>query len=158
MTTTPTTQDRIRAKCQALADFLVEKNQAYGDSALHPIGLFARGRASDLIRVRIDDKLNRIRNRPDAFGEDAVQDLLGYLVLFQIATDIEREQAQGQKLVIEGQSLDAAQTFQELAEDIKQHLAKREDTQTFQELAEDIKQHLARKAYRVNSNYTQGNK
>jgi hypothetical protein len=128
MTTTPTTQDRIRAKCQALADFLVEKNQAYGDSALHPIGLFARGRASDLIRVRIDDKLR----------EDAVQDLLGYLVLFQIATDIEREQAQGQKLVIEGQSLDAAQTFQELAEDIKQH--------------------LARKAYRVNSNYTQGNK
>lgn len=123
----PTTQDRIRARCQALAEFLVEKNQAYGDSALHPIGLFARGRASDLIRVRIDDKLNRIRNRPEAFGEDAVQDLLGYLVLFQIATDIEREQAQGQKLVIEGQSPEA-QAFQELAEEIKQHLARREDS------------------------------
>lgn len=124
---TLTTQDRIRARCQALADFLVAKNQAYGDSALHPIGLFARGRASDLIRVRIDDKLNRIRNRPDAFGEDAVQDLLGYLVLFQIATDIEREQAQGQKLVIEGQSADA-QAFQELADEIKQHLTRREDS------------------------------
>lgn len=124
---TLTTQDRIRARCQALADFLVEKNRAYGDSALHPIGLFARGRASDLIRVRIDDKLNRIRNRPDAFGEDAVQDLLGYLVLFQIATGIEREQAQGQKLVIEGQSADA-QAFQELADEIKQHLTRREDS------------------------------
>ena len=151
MTTTPTTQDRIRAKCQALADFLVEKNHAYGDSALHPIGMFARGRASDLIRVRIDDKLNRIRNRPDAFGEDAVQDLLGYLVLFQIATDIEREQAQqaqGQKLVIEGQSEDA-QAFQELSAEIHRHLAKRDDTQAFQEDTQ---------AYRVNINYTQENK
>jgi hypothetical protein len=85
----PTTEARIRARCQELADFLVEKNRAYGDSALHPTGVFARGRASDLIRVRIDDKLNRIRNRPDAFGEDAVQDLLGYLILFQIATETE---------------------------------------------------------------------
>lgn len=124
---TLTTQDRIRARCQALADFLVAKNQAYGDSALHPIGLFARGRASDLIRVRIDDKLNRIRNRPDAFGEDAVQDLIGYLILLQIATDIEREKPPGQTLVIEGQSADT-QAFQELAEEIKQHLAKREDS------------------------------
>lgn len=88
-TTAPSTEERIRARCQALADFLVEKNQAYGDSALRPAAIFAQGRASDLIRVRIDDKLNRIRNRPEAFGEDAVQDLLGYLILFQIATDLE---------------------------------------------------------------------
>ena len=85
----PTTEARIRARCQELAEFLVEKNRAYGDSALHPTGVFARGRASDLIRVRIDDKLNRIRNRPDAFGEDAVQDLLGFLIMFQTATETE---------------------------------------------------------------------
>jgi len=39
-----------------------------------------------LIRVRIDDKLNRIRNQPEAFGEDVVLDLIGYLVLYRIAT------------------------------------------------------------------------
>jgi hypothetical protein len=85
----PDTEARIRARCQELAEFLVAKNRAYGDSALRPARIFAQGSASDLIRVRIDDKLNRIRNQPDAFGEDAVQDLLGYLILFQIATDIE---------------------------------------------------------------------
>ena len=83
------TADRIYARCSALAEFLVAKNESYGDSALHPVGIFAQGRASDLIRVRIDDKLSRIRNNPDAFGEDAVQDLLGYLVLFQLAMEDE---------------------------------------------------------------------
>jgi hypothetical protein len=85
----PTTEARIRARCQELAEFLVAKNRAYGDSALRPLAIFARGRASDLIRVRLDDKLSRIRNHPEAFGEDAVQDLVGYLILFQIATETE---------------------------------------------------------------------
>lgn len=82
-----TTADRIRAKCAEIAEFLVEKNRAYGDSALRPVAIFARGEPEDLIRVRIDDKLNRIRNAPDAFGEDPVRDLIGYLVLFEIARD-----------------------------------------------------------------------
>ena len=82
-----TTADRIRAKCAEIAKFLVEKNRAYGDSALCPVAIFARGEPEDLIRVRIDDKLNRIRNAPDAFGEDPVRDLIGYLVLFEIARE-----------------------------------------------------------------------
>jgi hypothetical protein len=82
-----TTADRIRAKCAEIAEFLVEKNRAYGDSALRPVAIFARGEPEDLIRVRIDDKLNRIRNAPDAFGEDPVRDLIGYLVLFEIARE-----------------------------------------------------------------------
>jgi hypothetical protein len=81
--------DRIRAKCSELAEFLVAKNKSYGDSALRPVGIFAHGRASDLIRVRLDDKLNRIRNAPDAFGEDVVKDLMGYLVLYQLALEDE---------------------------------------------------------------------
>ena len=85
----PTSADRIRAKCTELAEFLVQKNKSYGDSALKPVGIFAQGRASDLIRVRIDDKLNRIRNAPEAFGEDVVLDLLGYLVLYQLAVEDE---------------------------------------------------------------------
>lgn len=60
-----------------------------GDPALCPLGIFSRGRASDLIRVRIDDKLTRIRNNPEAFGEDPVLDLIGYLVLFTLAVEDE---------------------------------------------------------------------
>jgi hypothetical protein len=82
-----TTAERIRRKCRQIEALLLEKNRAYGDSALNPLGIFAKGRAVDLIRVRIDDKLNRIRNAPDAFGEDAVMDLIGYLVLLHLALE-----------------------------------------------------------------------
>ena len=83
----PSTPERIRTKCAEVADMLLEKNRSYGDSALHPVGIFAKGQAADLIRVRIDDKINRIRNQPDAFGEDAIKDLIGYLILLQIAME-----------------------------------------------------------------------
>jgi hypothetical protein len=86
-----TTSDRIRAACNRLADMLVAKNAAYGDSALHPVGIFGRGKASDLIKIRIDDKLSRIRNNPEAFGEDPIRDLLGYLILLQLAIEDERK-------------------------------------------------------------------
>ena len=79
------TEAHIRAVCIDLAAMLCAKNVAYGDSALSPIGIFAKGSSEELIRARIDDKLNRIRNAPDAFGEDAIDDLLGYLVLLKIA-------------------------------------------------------------------------
>lgn len=88
-----TTADRIRWKCNQISEMLIEKNQAYGDSALHPIGVFAHGKASDMIRVRMDDKLNRIRNNPEFCGEDPVMDLMGYLVLFSLALEDERQAA-----------------------------------------------------------------
>jgi hypothetical protein len=91
--------DRIRSKCAELAEFLVAKNKSYGDSALKPVGIFARGRASDLICVRLDDKLNRIRNAPEAFGEDVVTDLLGYLVLYQLALEDEGSEETGSRRV-----------------------------------------------------------
>jgi hypothetical protein len=85
-----TTADRIKTACDAVRDMLLVKNASYGDSALHPAGIFARGKAEDLIRVRIDDKLSRIKNAPDAFGEDAIGDLIGYLVLLKLALEDER--------------------------------------------------------------------
>ena len=88
---TMTTEERIRGKCAEMAEFLVEKNRSYGDSALRPVGIFAKGNPEELIRVRLDDKLNRIRNAPGAFGEDAVKDLCGYLVLLMVATDQKNE-------------------------------------------------------------------
>ena len=81
------TQAAIRAECASLAEMLCSKNQKYGNSALDPVRIFSRSGAIEQLRVRIDDKLNRIRNMPaGADDEDTIQDLLGYLVLYRIAT------------------------------------------------------------------------
>lgn len=75
----------ILSTCLELAKLLLEKNKAYGNSALEPIGVFARGLPpSTLIRTRLDDKLNRLK-KGEAAGEDVVWDLMGYLVLLRIA-------------------------------------------------------------------------
>ena len=87
----PTTADRIREACDAVRDMLLAKNASYGDSALKPTGIFAKGSAEDLIRVRIDDKLSRIKNAPDAFGEDVIGDLIGYLILLKLALEDAQE-------------------------------------------------------------------
>jgi hypothetical protein len=70
--------------CLDLAAFLMEKNAAYGDSALTPLRCVSKADASEQIRVRIDDKLSRLF-RGQAGGEDALQDLVGYWVLLKIA-------------------------------------------------------------------------
>jgi len=67
---------------------LREKNTAYGDSALNPIRLFSRSDAIDAICVRIDDKLSRISTMGiDDKAEDTIKDLIGYLILLQIAKE-----------------------------------------------------------------------
>jgi len=81
------TASRIRTKCTEIAEMLAAKNKAYGNSALEPVRVFSDGDAEALIRVRLDDKLSRIRNNPSAFGEDPVLDLVGYLVLLLIARE-----------------------------------------------------------------------
>lgn len=76
--------DDIKAECDALCELLLEKNRAYGDSALKPIRLFSKSDATEQLRVRIDDKLSRVA-RGSAAGEDVVMDLLGYFILLRIA-------------------------------------------------------------------------
>lgn len=69
-----------------IKNMLEQKNKAYGDSALNPIRLFSRADAVESLCVRIDDKINRIKNSGiNSDTEDSVQDLIGYLVLLQIA-------------------------------------------------------------------------
>lgn len=84
------TRARIENECNAIRDMLVAKNLSYGDSALRPMGIFGPGKAVDLLKVRIDDKLNRIKNAPNAFGEDVIDDLIGYLVLLKLALEDEK--------------------------------------------------------------------
>ena len=88
-----TTAQRIEAKCQEIAAFLLAKNASYGDSALFPTRIFSRADAAAGLRVRIDDKLSRIAAQPGAFGDNDVQDLTGYLVLLLIDQDLARERA-----------------------------------------------------------------
>ena len=81
------TQDKIRKTMKEVLDLLIAKNKQYGDSALNPTGIFAKGSAVDLIRIRIDDKLNRLLQGDDSIesDEDVILDLIGYLVLLLIA-------------------------------------------------------------------------
>ncbi|MHA1527344.1 MAG: hypothetical protein ACTSQD_09950 [Promethearchaeota archaeon] len=84
MTDENKTADNIDLVCKELAKFLRSKNIKYGDAALNPCKIFAKGEASELILVRIDDKLNRIINSDELRKNDIV-DLTGYLVLFMIS-------------------------------------------------------------------------
>jgi len=68
---------------------LLEKNASYGNSALEPINAFSKASSAESIRIRIDDKINRmIRGNMSMENEkDTIIDLMGYLVLLSIAED-----------------------------------------------------------------------
>jgi len=80
------TKDKIIKVIKEIEELLLSKNEQYGDSALKPICLFAKGNPEDLIRVRIDDKLSRLAMGDESIesDEDIVLDLAGYLVLLLI--------------------------------------------------------------------------
>ena len=84
------TKNSIKTKCKQLEDLLLRKNEKYGNSALEPLNVFSEAGAIAGIKVRIDDKLKRIKNAGlvDA-TEDTLQDLAGYLILLMIAKDNE---------------------------------------------------------------------
>lgn len=90
-------EDEIRAKCAEIAEMLVAKNRAYGNSALEPTRIFARDLdATAQIRVRVDDKLSRLARGLGSSDEslrDTTRDLIGYLVLLEIARDKSKEGA-----------------------------------------------------------------
>ena len=78
-----------------MEDLLLNKNARYGNSALEPLNVFSQANAVAGIKMRIDDKLKRIKNAGlcDA-TEDTLQDLAGYLILLMIAKDNESHDIQ----------------------------------------------------------------
>jgi hypothetical protein len=80
-------QALIAAECDQIKAMLLEKNKAYGNSALEPLRVFSKAPADEQIRVRIDDKLSRL-SRGSAAGEDVEMDLIGYLVLLRVCRKI----------------------------------------------------------------------
>ena len=66
---------------------LKNKNRKYGDSALNPARIFSKASNIEQLKVRLDDKLSRIKNAQDDEDEDVIADLIGYLVLLTIARE-----------------------------------------------------------------------
>lgn len=69
--------------CDEIKELLLLKNEKYGNSALDPLRIFSKSDAQEQIRVRIDDKINRIKTGTDD-DEDVILDLLGYLILYRV--------------------------------------------------------------------------
>lgn len=80
-----TTQQAIVSQCNHLKQTLLEKNRKYGNSALEPVRLFSKADPVEQIRVRIDDKLSRMKSAQIDDTEDVELDLAGYLVLLKVA-------------------------------------------------------------------------
>lgn len=81
---------QIVGECLAMALFLRDKNTDYGNSALTEDDIFARGvRPSVAIRIRMADKLKRLRSGSTIIQEDTIRDLAGYIILLRVAEAME---------------------------------------------------------------------
>lgn len=81
------TQDDIARVCDSISSFLIEKNIAYGDSALDPVRIFSKANSIEQLLVRIDDKLSRFARGTDYPGDNDIDDLIGYLILLKVAKE-----------------------------------------------------------------------
>ncbi len=91
------TEQMIEDECEFLRKTLIEKNRAYGDSAIDPVRIFSKATPTEQLLVRIDDKLSRIARGKDTeneniLSEDVTLDLMGYLVLYRIAAKKEQNE------------------------------------------------------------------
>ena len=77
----------IKKELEKIGDMLIEKNRKYGNSALEPIRVFSKASSKEQILVRLDDKLSRLKNQQIDEDEDVINDLIGYLFLFKLATN-----------------------------------------------------------------------
>jgi len=89
--TLTTTQGAITEVCNELLEFLLDKNRKYGDSAINPIRIFSKANSVEQINVRIDDKINRMRNQQEDEDEDVTKDLAGYLILKMVAQKLHKD-------------------------------------------------------------------
>ena len=84
MNTQNNTAKDIQEVCDEIRDMLIKKNESYGDSALNPRRVFSKAPSDEQLKVRIDDKLNRVAQGNGDFGEDVILDLIGYFILYRI--------------------------------------------------------------------------
>jgi len=80
------TQQKISDICDNLKEFLIEKNRRYGNSALEPMKIFGDFDAEDLLKIRLTDKIMRIKNSEIDRKNDYI-DMLGYIILLCVSKD-----------------------------------------------------------------------
>ncbi len=78
-------QEELSEVLNEIKEMLISKNSKYGNSAIEPLGIFSNLSPEEGLKVRIDDKLKRIKNGSlEKDDEDVINDLIGYLVLLKI--------------------------------------------------------------------------
>ena len=80
------TQNKIKIMFGNFMEFLIEKNNRYGDSALQPLNIFSKTGTEDQICNRLDDKLKRIANGEELRKND-ISDVFGYIALLMIQNE-----------------------------------------------------------------------
>jgi hypothetical protein len=86
------TQHTIADVCDNIKNMLIEKNKSYGDSALDPIRIFSKASSDEQIKIRIDDKLSRISRGSEFYGDNDLDDLIGYLILLKVSKVYNKEE------------------------------------------------------------------
>jgi len=81
------TQADIRRIAKEIGELVVQKNIAYGDSAVDPVRIFSKANPIEQILVRLDDKLSRFARGQEYPGDNDIDDLMGYLILLKIAKE-----------------------------------------------------------------------
>jgi len=83
-------QKKISEVCDSMKDLLLYKNKKYGDSALNPNNVFYKGDSTNSIKIRLDDKIGRIKNCDETRVND-VADIIGYCVLLLVSMNTSSE-------------------------------------------------------------------
>src|SRR5699024_5513635 len=61
---------KVDAVLEGVRGILLAKNAAYGNSALDPVRIFSKADTAEQLRVRIDDKISRMKRGTDYEDED----------------------------------------------------------------------------------------
>jgi hypothetical protein len=98
MATTEEVQKSIKDIGEGMIDLLKYKNEKYGNSALEPLGIFTKhlkdadvGENVSTILVRLDDKLQRVKNS-DKLRINDIADINGYTTLLMVALGVTKEE------------------------------------------------------------------
>ena len=83
-------QKKIVEVCDSMKDLLLYKNQKYGDSALNPNNIFYKGDSTNSIKIRLDDKIGRIKNCEETRIND-VADIIGYCTLLLVSIGADKK-------------------------------------------------------------------
>lgn len=89
-------QTKINQICDSMKNLLLYKNEKYGDSALNPNNIFYKGDSTNSIKIRLDDKIGRVKNSDEIRVND-VCDIIGYCVLLLVSMGVSEKDIENLK-------------------------------------------------------------